>query len=796
MKNYAAFILFLFFVNGIFAQEIELYSQFNGHYDYTAIGNTMNTAENNGGPCVILTSSSANLNLAAGQNVVAAYLYWAGSGLGDFDVTLNSTTITAERTFSFSLDADRQFFAAFTDVTNQIIAEGNSTYTLSDLDLTSIIPSYCSSGTNFAGWSIIIVYEDLSLPLNQLSIYDGFRGVSIDDNLLTFTLDNLNVIDNQGAKIGFLAWEGDESLAVEETLQINGNIVSNPPLNPADNAFNSTNSFTGAADLYNMDIDYYEIENNIQIGDTSAEITLTSGNGIVSSDFVLINNIVTVLNSQLPDATATLDLIETQCNSRTIQVDFTIGNFNSTDFLPANTPIAFYADGSLVATAFTQNDIPIDGTESGTISIIIPTSIPDDFELQIIVDDDGTGTGNVTEINEDNNSDSIQVQLLNPQIIGPLEDLFACGDMNETEIFDLSVNVPLAIGNQTNVSIGFYSSQNDADLDSDEISDFVNYENTSNPQEIFIRVESNEDPNCYVTDSFLLTVIQTPIAHTPESITVCDDYENDGMALFDLEALSSEIIGNQQNTLLSFYETENDALSGTTPISDTENYQNTENPQTIYVRVENSLLGSCFSITSFTLTVKALDPIVVLCELEKCDEGFDTATFDFNHIASQLFLGANQEITGYYISIEDADNMSNPIWNISEFENTSNPQNIYVRIDDPTGELCYRLGVFELSVGNCPPFVPQGYSPNQDGINDTFEIIGLYDVFPDFELVIFSRYGNIVYRGNNSIPEWDGTSNHGIGGRGNQVPTGTYYYVLNLHDPDYEVIKGWVYLNR
>ncbi|HET8838332.1 MAG TPA: gliding motility-associated C-terminal domain-containing protein, partial [Flavobacteriaceae bacterium] len=107
---------------------------------------------------------------------------------------------------------------------------------------------------------------------------------------------------------------------------------------------------------------------------------------------------------------------------------------------------------------------------------------------------------------------------------------------------------------------------------------------------------------------------------------------------------------------------------------------------------------------------------------------------------------------------------------------------------------CYRLGVFELAVINCPPVVPEGYSPNHDGINDTFEIVGLYDIFPDFEIEIFSRYGNIVYRGNNSIPEWDGTTNHGIGG--NEVPTGVYYYVLNLHDPDYDIIKGWVYLNR
>jgi hypothetical protein len=46
-----------------------------------------------------------------------------------------------------------------------------------------------------------------------------------------------------------------------------------------------------------MDLDVYTIQNNINIGDTS-QIQLTSG-----QDFVMINAIVTKLNSQLPDAT-------------------------------------------------------------------------------------------------------------------------------------------------------------------------------------------------------------------------------------------------------------------------------------------------------------------------------------------------------------------------------------------------------------------------------------------------------------------------------------------------------------
>ena len=184
-------------------------------------------------------------------------------GTGDFDVTLNGQQITAQRTFSETISNGLVYFAAFAEVTSLVQATGNGLYTLADLDLTGVIASYCENTTNFAGWAITVIYQDNTLPLNQVTIFDGLESVSATNTNLTINLSNINVLDNDGAKIGFLAWEGDQSLSVNETLQINGNIISNPPLNPADNAFNGTNSFTQTELLYNMDIDFYSIENNI-----------------------------------------------------------------------------------------------------------------------------------------------------------------------------------------------------------------------------------------------------------------------------------------------------------------------------------------------------------------------------------------------------------------------------------------------------------------------------------------------------------------------------------------------------
>ena len=93
--------------------------------------------------------------------------------------------------------------------------------------------------------------------MNQINIYDGLEAVP---DAITIELDNLNVLDVEGAKIGFIAWEGDLSLSINESLRMNGYLLSNPPLNPATNAFNGTNSFTGNSGMHNMDIDVYDIQ--------------------------------------------------------------------------------------------------------------------------------------------------------------------------------------------------------------------------------------------------------------------------------------------------------------------------------------------------------------------------------------------------------------------------------------------------------------------------------------------------------------------------------------------------------
>jgi gliding motility-associated-like protein len=572
-------------------QDISLFEQINGRYDFTFIGNTMNSAENN--PTfgyVTSSTSSAELNLSPSDNIIRAYLYWAGSGDGDFNVNLNGSSIVADRTFTHSRFFSPNtftYFSAFKDITSFVQTTGNGTYTLSELDISAFEPLHYSRKTNFAGWAILIVYENQSLTLNQLNIYDGLQGVP---NALQINLTNLFVMNNTNAKAGFIAWEGDSQLATE-TFSVNNIIISNAS-NPVNNVFNSTNSVTGSNTLYNMDLDIYEIDNYVAIGDTNATITLSS-----SQDFIMINTVITKLNSQLPDATIELNNPISTCNSREITIDYTVSNLNSTEVLQTNTPITFYADNEVISTIYTQNIIPIGGSENNTISLLIPNTIPLEFRLTAVVDDTGNGTGIVRELIENNNSAQIEVELFVSPTFNEVEDIKSC-------------------------NLGFTRG----------IFDFSNYEN---------------------------------------------------------------LIKTDPNDLVSFYESNSNAIEAVYPILNTSSYEAQTTPKEIFVRIENV---NCYSINSFNLTTR-----------------------------------------------------------------------------------------------NCPPTIYNAVSADSDGYNDTFFIDGLRDVFVDFKLEIYNRWGKHLWTGTNNKEDWDGIVPNGIGGE--IAPAGTYFYILYLNDPDFpEPMIGYLYI--
>jgi gliding motility-associated-like protein len=89
--------------------------------------------------------------------------------------------------------------------------------------------------------------------------------------------------------------------------------------------------------------------------------------------------------------------------------------------------------------------------------------------------------------------------------------------------------------------------------------------------------------------------------------------------------------------------------------------------------------------------------------------------------------------------------------------------------------------------------IPQLVSPDGDGKNDFFEIKGI-SKFPNNELEIYNRWGNLVYKKQGYMNEWDGRPNvNGSMGK-NLLPSATYFYILKLGDSNNTTYKGFLHL--
>jgi len=90
--------------------------------------------------------------------------------------------------------------------------------------------------------------------------------------------------------------------------------------------------------------------------------------------------------------------------------------------------------------------------------------------------------------------------------------------------------------------------------------------------------------------------------------------------------------------------------------------------------------------------------------------------------------------------------------------------------------------------------VPNGITPNNDGANDVLVIDGLVenpDEYPNNELMIFNRWGDVLYQAKPYNNDWDGKNQ-----AGNDLPEGTYYYVLRLDIGSGNIYKGDITILR
>jgi len=243
-------------------------------------------------------SSAAQLSLPTGATVLWAGLYWGArltAGTGGTSVPTNTTTINSMsfkapgdasyRTINASTAAHDQFgpntasygaYQRYADVTSIVQSGGSGNYWGADV--------VAGTGQDrYAGWAVTVVYTAPSLPLRNLTVFDGFALVQNGSpqviNLSGFQAPLSGTVDSS---VTMVAYEGDLGQG-GDFASLNSTQLATA-VSPGTNFFDSTDDDNGASVAARTPADQnmlgYDIKNlgtsgAIQTGDTSAQFTFS-----------------------------------------------------------------------------------------------------------------------------------------------------------------------------------------------------------------------------------------------------------------------------------------------------------------------------------------------------------------------------------------------------------------------------------------------------------------------------------------------------------------------------------------
>ena len=110
---------------------------------------------------------------------------------------------------------------------------------------------------------------------------------------------------------------------------------------------------------------------------------------------------------------------------------------------------------------------------------------------------------------------------------------------------------------------------------------------------------------------------------------------------------------------------------------------------------------------------------------------------------------------------------------------------LYTFSSQQCGDMSDTIAVIGSLCDGFDPVIPSVITPgNLDGKNDVFTIDFLDPLYPDCHVVIFNRWGSVVYESTGYAAPWNGTH------KGESLPMGTYFYKIELNDTEGQVLTG------
>lgn len=409
--------------------------------------------------------------------------------------------------------------------------------------------------------------------------------------------------------------------------------------------------------------------------------------------------------------------------------------------------------------------------------------------------------------------------IVNPlPIANPLAELIGCDDNNDgiSEYFDISYIESQVLGNQLGMLISYFDNNGD-EIHKPLTNPYFN--KTPYFETITVRV-TNLSTTCYKETELVLKTSSKPQINKPNNIYACN--EGNGYGSFDTSNIKSEIIGDQPNLDVYYFDNSGREILNFEMV----NFQNTELwSQTIYVKVENVLSNLCYSETEFSLIVNELPKVDLqddyfLCNLEPSltidvDTGFSSYlwTYQDGSVISNLNIADLANAGNYTLTIEKSENgifceesfrfnlIRSTLPKITDVNFKELSDNNFVEIiATGDGDFEYSIngvdyqasnrfnkiqgGIYTVSVrdklgcGEDSDKIvvldyPKYFTPNGDAVNDTWQIKGVSN-YPNAIIYIYDRYGKFLKQiAANSIG-WDGTFN------GKQLLSSDYWFVAKL----------------
>ena len=269
---------------------------------------------------------------------------------------------------------------------------------------------------------------------------------------------------------------------------------------------------------------------------------------------------------------------------------------------------------------------------------------------------------------------------------------------DQKTVFNLAQNTPIIIGNQANVAVSYHLNSNDALTAENAITNPASFTNSESPQTIYTRI-TDINTGCFNTTEFTISVINT-VTIPGESYAICDDNSdgNDGNGFnsFDMNAVSTAVMGNQDISALTFsyYTSNTNAIAGVNPLPTP--YTNAiANEESVFIKVTN--LENCSKIKQIKLKVNPL-PVVVNATLIQCDSGFNPDGITLFNLAEAIPDLTNSD-TNFTVAF-----FLNGTEINSSYTNTSNPQQIQAIVTN-TATGCSSTSFVELVVNLVNPIV-------------------------------------------------------------------------------------------